>query len=200
MNRTFKEVISRRRSYYALSNGSSIPDREIEEILEFVIRYMPSAYNSQTTRLVLLLGDEHRKVWDIVKECLRKKVTSGQFEQTEQKINRSFASGYGTVLFFEDRSIVQSFQTQFPTYEENFPVWAQHTSAMHQLAVWAMLEDVGFGASLQHYNPLIDAEVKQTWQLPEEWALIAQMPFGLPVKQPAERVIMPVEERIKVFK
>ena len=84
--------------------------------------------------------------------------------------------------------------------EENFPGWSLQTSAMHQLAIWVMLEDVGFGASLQHYNPLIDEEVRRAWDLPEHWHLIAEMPFGLPVGKPGEKEFQPLEERVRIFK
>ena len=88
----------------------------------------------------------------------------------------------------------------FALYSGNFKTWSQHTSAMHQFTVWAMLEDLGFGASLQHYNPLIDEEVKRTWHFPKEWELIAQMPFGMPLEAPGEKTFKPLEERVKVFK
>lgn len=101
--------------------------------------------------------------------------------------------------FFEDRSIVEGLQKQFPTYHENFPTWSQHTSAMHQLAIWTMLEDKGLGASLQHYNPLIDEDVRSTWHLPETWQLIAQMPFGTPVAEPGGKEFDDLSERIKIF-
>ena len=200
MTRDFKETLKHRRSYYSISNGSPIPDREIEEIIELAVSHVPSAFNSQTARLVLLLGKEHKKFWDIVKETLRKIVPAADFGKTESKIDTSFASGYGTVLFFEDDSVVHGLQKAFPGYQENFPVWSHHTSARHQFAVWAMLEDVGFGASLQHYNPLIDGEVRKAWGLPETWKLIAQMPFGMPVQNPGEKEFAPLENRIKVFK
>ncbi|MDE8712373.1 nitroreductase family protein, partial [Phocaeicola vulgatus] len=58
------------------------------------------------------------------------------------------------------------------------------TVGMHQLAVWSMLADGGMGASLQHYNPLIVDEVRRVWNLSDDWKLIAQMPFGVPVAQP----------------
>ena len=50
-----------------------------------------------------------------------------------------------------------------------------------------MLEDMGLGASLQHYNPLIDDEVRRTWNLPGDWMMIAQMPFGTPTGEPGEK-------------
>jgi uncharacterized protein len=91
-------------------------------------------------------------------------------------------------------------QEAFSSYKDNFPGWSLQTSAMHQLAVWTMLEDVGFGASLQHYNPLIDEEVRHTWHLPEEWHLIAEMPFGLPVQGPGDKDFKDLDTRVKVFK
>jgi len=71
---------------------------------------------------------------------------------------------------------------------------------MHQLAIWTMLEEAGFGASLQHYNPLIDEEVVKTWNLPSTWKLVAQMPFGVPTQGPGEKSFQPIDERVKVFK
>ena len=73
----------------------------------------------------------------------------------------SFKAGYGTVLFLEDEAVVKSLQEQFAAYAENFPIWSNQASGMHQLVVWAALEAEGLGASLQHYNPLIDDEVKK---------------------------------------
>jgi predicted oxidoreductase (fatty acid repression mutant protein) len=50
-----------------------------------------------------------------------------------------------------------------------------------------------------YYNPLIDDQVKRNWQIPSEWKLIGQMPFGKPTAAPGEKEFMPLEERIKVF-
>ena len=200
MERSLKEALKLRRSYYAVSNKWLISDEEIENIVKFAVKHVPSAFNSQSTRLVLLLGEQHRKFWDIVKETLRKIVSAEAFKATETKVDTSFKAGYGTVLFFEDRTIVEGLQKAFPLYHEKFPIWSQHTSAMHQLAVWAMLEDAGFGASLQHYNPLVDKAVMAEWKLPENWELVAQMPFGVPLQEPGQKEFNPIEERVRVFK
>ncbi len=199
MERTFKEALEHRRSYYEISNQSPVSDEKIEEIVRYAVKHVPSAFNSQSTRLVLLFGENHLRLWNIVKETLRKIIPAEAFEKTESKVD-SFKAGYATVLYFEDQSVVKSLQEQFAAYADNFPVWSQHTSAMHQLAVWTMLEDAGFGASVQHYNPLIDEEVRKTWNLPESWKLIAQMPFGTPTAGPGEKVFAPIEDRLKVFK
>ena len=199
MKRTFEEALANRRSYYRLGNDRPVTDEEIVSIIHKAVKHVPSAYNSQSTRIVLLLGDEHRRLWDIVKSILKMMLPEEIYAQTEKKIERSFANGYGTVLFFEDTSVVNKFEEAYPLYRQNFKTWSQHTSAMHQFTIWTMLEDLGFGASLQHYNPLIDEKVKHTWHLPKEWELIAQMPFGMPLSAPGEKKMKPLAERVKVF-
>lgn len=200
MERNLKEALKHRRSYYAIGNQTTLPDDAIEEILDFATLHIPSAFNSQSTRMVLLLKEHHQKLWQIVSDVLRQTVPAAAFSTTEAKIKKSFASGYGTVLFFEDRCEVENLQKAFPLYHEKFPLWSQQTSAMHQLAVWTLLEDAGFGASLQHYNPLIDEQVQQEWKLPACWELIAQMPFGLPLEPPGKKEFKPLCERVRVFK
>ncbi len=200
MERTFSEALKHRRTYYSISNHSPILDQEIECIVNTAVRNVPSAFNSQTTRVVLLLGESHKKLWQIVKDTLKKIVPEEAFVKTEEKIDHSFACGYGTVLFFEDQLIVKELQKAFPAYQDKFPEWSLQTSGMHQFVIWTMLEDAGLGASLQHYNPLIDDEVRRTWHLPEHWHLIAEMPFGTPVQGPGEKEYLPLEDRVKIFR
>lgn len=200
MKKSIEESLSARRSYYAIGSKPTISDKEIEQIMDFALTNVPSAFNSQSTRLVLLLGENHAKLWNITKDILRSIVPGESFEATERKINSSFASGYATVLFYEDMNVVTGLQNNFPLYADNFPVWAEQTSAMHQLVVWTMLEQAGMGASLQHYSPLIDLQVAAHWAIPESWKLIAQMPFGNPLQEPAPKTMEPLSERLKVFK
>ncbi|MDR2040989.1 MAG: nitroreductase family protein [Tannerella sp.] len=199
MERSYKEAVKHRRSCYAITNRSPIGEAEIEERVRWTIAHVPSAFNSQSSRLVLLLGEHHPKLWRLVRETLRGIVPPEAFAATEQKIG-SFAAGYGTVLYFEDESVVKDLQERYPAYAENFPVWSAQTSAMHQITLWTLLDDAGLGASLQHYNPLIDREVSRIWALPAAWRLIAQMPFGAPAGAAAPKTFLPVEDRIRVFK
>ncbi|WP_455674569.1 nitroreductase family protein [Phocaeicola sp.] len=199
MTKSFKEALKARRTFYQIDNISTLSEKELLDLIRFAVEHVPSAFNSQTTRVVLLTDEAHQKLWKIVKNTLRKHVPEAAFAKTEQKIDGSFSCGYGTILYFEDMSIVHALQEQFPTYKDNFPIWAEQTDAMHQLTIWTMLEEAGMGASLQHYNPLIDDEVRAAWDLPAHWKLIAQMPFGIPVAQPGEKEVMPLDKRVFAF-
>ena len=71
---------------------------------------------------------------------------------------------------------------------------------MLQYIVWTALSNEGLGATLQHYNPLINAQVAAAWNVPESWTLVAQMPFGKPAAPAGDKTFEPVEDvRFKVF-
>lgn len=200
MKKDIKKAIENRRSYYNINDKSPISEEQIKEILDFAILNVPSAFNSQTTRVVLLLEQHHKKLWNIVKKVLKRIVSEEAFPATEAKIDNTFATGYGTILFYEDESIVEGLQQAFPSYSDNFPVWSQQTSAMHQFAIWTLLKDAGLGASLQHYNPIIDEEVAKAFHINPKWKLIAQMPFGTPTAEPGPKEFSPLEERVIVLR
>lgn len=200
MKKNMTEQLMRRRSRYALSPVSSLRDEEIIELVNTVVQHVPSAFNSQSTRVVVLLAEHHKKLWEIVQAELEKVTPPVAFEKTRKKLSRSFASGYGTVLFFEDTTVVKDLQERFPLYADNFPVWSQHTSAMHQLALWTSFAENGLGASLQHYNPLIDDAVSREWNIDPAWQLVAQMPFGVATDELPEKTFLPLAGRVKVYR
>lgn len=199
MSKEFYNVVKERRTIYALSKESSISDERIQEVVEAMVKDTPSSFNSQSSRVVVLLGKEHDALWDITKEALRKIVPAEAFSSTEEKIN-SFKAGYGTVLFFEDENIVKGLQEQFALYKDNFPIWSEQSSGMLQINVWNALSSEGLGASLQHYNPLIDDEVKAKWNIPANWKLRGQMPFGKPAAPAGEKSFLPIADKVKIFK
>ncbi|KAA8787031.1 putative oxidoreductase (fatty acid repression mutant protein) [Paenibacillus sp. 4624] len=197
---TFFDALKNRRSYYGISKESTISDAKIQEIVEEAVKYTPTAFNSQTSRAVVLLGEQHDQLWNHTEEILREVVGNEEaFQSTAEKM-AGFRSGYGTVLFFEDNNVVAQLQQNFAAYADNFPIWSNQSNGMLQLVIWTALEQEGLGASLQHYNPLIDEKVKQEWNIPEHWRLIAQMPFGKPTATPGEKEFQPIEERVKVHK
>ncbi|QEY23669.1 nitroreductase family protein [Neisseria animalis] len=187
-----------RRSIYALNKELPVSNEEINKIIEHAVLHTPSSFNSQSTRVVALFGAEHEKVWGFVEEALRAIVSADKFEPTAQKL-AMFKAAAATVLFFEDQDVVKGLQEQFPSYAENFPVWADHANAMTQYAVWTTLAAAGVGANLQHYNPLPDAAIAQEYGLPASWKLRAQMVIGGIAAPAGEKEFAPLEERFKVF-
>lgn len=199
MNLNLDEAIKNRRSFYGLSKEAVATDEKIQEVIEFAVANAPTAFNSQSGRVVVLLGEEHDAFWGLTSDTLKELSGDKDFSQTELKM-QSFSAGYGTVLFFEDKNVVKGLQEQFPSYSDAFPGYSLQSSGMLQYIVWTSLESLGFGASLQHYNPLVNAAVQKKWDLPESWELIAQMPFGKPTAPAAEKDVQSLEGRIKVFK
>lgn len=195
---SFLAHMKQRRTIYAIGQNVPIAADQIEEIIKEAVRNSPSAFNSQTSRIVTLYGESHAKFWSIVCETLRKIVPEDSFASTNAKIN-SFAAGYGTVLFFEDQDAVKSLQEQFPLYAEHFPAWSEHSTGIAQFAVWASLAEQHIGASLQHYNPVIDDEVAATFDIPENWKLRAELVFGSIEVPAGEKTFLDDSIRFKRF-
>jgi uncharacterized protein len=199
MAKEFIEAVRDRRSYYAIGKEPILSNDEIISLVENAVKNAPSAFNSQSSRVVVLLGKDHEKLWNETMDNLQKIIPAEQVPQTREKID-SFRNGYGTILYFEDQKTVTDLQEKFALYKDNFPVWSLESSGMLQYIIWTALEENGYGASLQHYNPLIDEAVASNWNLPRDWKLLGQMPFGNPLAQPDAKKFLPISERIKVFR
>ena len=195
---SFLDHIKQRRTIYAVGKNVALTPEKIESVIKEAVNHSPSAFNSQTSRIVTLFGDSHLQFWNIVRETLRKIVPDAAFEGTNAKIN-SFAAGYGTVLFYEDQDVVKSLQEQFALYADNFPVWSEHSSAIAQFAVWTALSEQNIGASLQHYNPIVDAEIAEIFDIPANWKLRAQLVFGSIEAPAGEKTFMAEADRFKTF-
>ncbi|MDR1684249.1 MAG: nitroreductase family protein [Elusimicrobiota bacterium] len=195
----FFEAVTTRRSRYALSAKSTISDDKLKEIIATAVLNAPSAYNAQPARVVVLLGQSHKKIWDIAMAALRKIVPADKFARTENKIN-SFAAAYGTVLFYNDEDTIKDLQTKYPDYKDNFALWAAQGMGLVQYGLWLALTAQGLGANLQHYNPLIDEEAAKAFNIPPGWKLLGQMPFGVPAAPPFKKTSKPAEELVKMLK
>ena len=195
---SFIELIKNRRSIYAIGNNLNQSNDEIEKLIKEAIRHSPSAFNSQSSRAVILFGQSHHKFWNTVLEVLKSIVPAEAVSGTEQKI-QSFAAGAGTVLFYEDQNVVKGLQEQFAAYADNFPIWSEHSTAIAQFAVWNILTEQGIGASLQHYNPIIDEKINVLFNIPSEWKLRAQLVFGSIEAKAGEKTFIDDESRFKTF-
>lgn len=192
-----KNLYQNRRSQYELGKNLPLAENEVLEIIDNAVKYSPSAFNSQTAHAVVLLGDNHQKLWDITFEELGKFLPNEDAKTATKAKLDGFAAAYGTILFFEDHDVVKGLQEQFPSYADNFPIWSEQSTGIASFAVWNALAESGVGANIQHYNPVIDERVAKEWNIPANLVLRAQMPFGEIVGEPA-----PIERksRLRVVK
>lgn len=199
MSNSFIELIKKRRTIYSLGNNLPVSQDRIAALIKEAVKHSPTAFNSQSSRVVVLFGENHKKLWNIVKDTLCAIVPADAFAATEGKIDNAFLSGAGTVLFFEDQSVVKGLQEQFALYADNFPIWSEQASGIAQFAVWTALSEENIGASLQHYNPVIDEQVSKAWNIPADWKLRAQLVFGSIEQEAGEKAFMDDESRFRIF-
>ncbi len=197
----YQDAIAARHSAYMLDDrieDAGVSADDVLAMLRSIAPKVPSSYNSQSARLILLTGEDHRRFWGIVEEVLRAKVNDDKrFARTEVKL-RGFAAAAGTVLFYEIDSVTDGLKETYPSYADVFPTWAEHGNAMIQFAVWTGFYDMGLAANIQHYNPIIDARVAGEFSVPEGYRLVAQMVFGRETQVPAGKPKLSGEDIVSV--
>ena len=90
------DAIESRRSIHQLTNESTIPDARIKELITHVVKHVPSSFNSQTTRLVVVLKEKHEELWDAIMEVYKVQLPADKFEQAKGRMTM-FRKAYGTV-------------------------------------------------------------------------------------------------------
>lgn len=185
------DALQKRRTVYALNDQLPVSTNEVVELVENATKLVPDAFNMKSQRVAVVLGAKNKELWQAIYNAFEGKVA-------QEKID-GFAAGAGTILYFYDKQTVESLQEQFAAYAQNFPVWAQQSNGMLQINVWSALAEKGIGANLQHYNPVIDNAVRSLLNLPENWVLVAQMPFGGIAAAPAPKDGEDISARVKVI-
>lgn len=199
MDNCFDMALEKRRSIYDLGKNEVISQENLTNLVKHKVMHCPSAFNSQSARVVILFSEAHLRLWGMVYNALKEIVPQNKFSATEEKI-KSFANGYATILFFEDSSVISSLEKKYPTYANNFSTWSQQSNGMLQYMIWTAVENKGAGASLQHYNELIEDKIIAELNLPLSWKLIAQMPIGSINTTADVKSFENIEKRVKVFK
>ena len=199
MSNQFIDLIRKRRTIYAIGDNVSQSTEYLTDLIQTAIKQSPSSFNSQSSRAVILFNGESEKFWGLVADKLKSYAKDEESAAKTTDKMASFAAGLGTVLFFEDLDVVSGLQAQFPTYAENFPIWTEHSTATAQFATWTALHTEGLGASLQHYNPIVDEQAHAEWDIPAHWKLRAQLVFGSVEGEAKEKGYMDDAARFKVF-
>ena len=137
MATAFLEALRLRRSHYPLTKNlpANLTKSRLEEIITETIRLTPSSFNSQSNRAVLLLGAEHEKLWDITRDTLKDIVPAENWEPTGKKMDM-FRGAAGTVMVFEDETVIKGMQEKFALYKDRFAPWATQSSGMLVSFTW----------------------------------------------------------------
>ena len=200
MKEQLLDLAKKRRSIYALGRNVEQSQDDIANLIKEDIKWAPTPFNNQTTRAVILFNENHEKLWDIVAKRLKSEVpTEAAYQKTLEKIN-GFKAAFGTVLFYTDEKIVHRFENDFALYADNFADWSEQAQGNAQFAVWTSLAENGIGANLQHYNPLIDDQVKEAFNIPDSWKLRAQLDFGSIEAPAGDKDFIEDSERFRVLK
>lgn len=115
----FLKTAAARRTYYDLKDTSPIPDSHIQELVHDTIKHTPSPFNSQTTRVALVLKDEHNKLWGNIMGVYEAMLPADHFAHAKGRME-GFSKGHGTTLFYEDMDVVKEMQGKFASYADKF--------------------------------------------------------------------------------
>jgi predicted oxidoreductase (fatty acid repression mutant protein) len=192
LNMGIIDSLAKRRSYYDINRNLPVDIDEVIDVIDQVTELVPDAFNMKSSRVVVVTGSNQDKLWDKIFDVFEGKVP-------REKID-GFKAGSGTILYFYDTDVVSNLQKQFPSYAHNFPVWANQAVGMLQLSIWTALRELEIGASLQHYNPVIDEAIKEMFDLPASWSLNAQMPFGGIGSEREPKEPENIRDRVLIFK
>ncbi|SCU96531.1 LADA_0H01420g1_1 [Lachancea dasiensis] len=187
----FLEALASRRSVYALKPElpAGIATKDVQNIVQQIIKDTPTCFNSQGNRAVILTGESHKKVWDHVYNKI-------PLENFKKRPLSCRDEAFGTVVFMVDNVKTKELQDMFPAWSSAFPDFVAHSSGAAQISTWSALELVGLGGHLQHFSDFVSEALPQG-AIEEGWKVHAQLVFGLPTAAPAEKTY--IENDVKVF-
>ncbi|ANZ57759.1 nitroreductase [Fructilactobacillus lindneri] len=201
MDTQLLDLMKKRRTIYALGKNVSIPQDELYKYIKEVVKYTPSAFNSQPVRAVVLFNEQHDKLWDMVSDALQDNIAPDAFLRTKAKIS-TFKNAFGSVLFYTDMDVVKAYadNPKLATYQYQEYNWSEEAQGNAQFAVWTGLEENGLGVNIQHYDPLIDPLVNSEFKIPASWQLRAEMNFGSIENPAGDKDFMDDAKRFKLYK
>lgn len=97
MSSQFIDLVKARRTYYALDNTLPVSHDRVTHVVEELVQAVPSAFNSQTNRVVLLFDYEHRILWEMISSALESDASASEEQRaaTSQRL-AAFNAAAGT--------------------------------------------------------------------------------------------------------
>lgn len=93
MSGDFYSAIEERRSIYGILDEFVISDERIEEVVQFAVANTPTAFNSQTGRIVVLLGNSNKDFWQVIFESIKEGLAEEHIEKKESLTHLQVAMG-----------------------------------------------------------------------------------------------------------
>ncbi|WP_195853402.1 nitroreductase family protein [Aerococcus urinae] len=193
-----KDLAAKRRSIYHIGKNTDHSAKEIVDALQAVLKDVPTAFNSQTSRIVIAFGDKHQALWDEIYQ-VQEGVLEGDMWEQMSGVIQGAKEGLGTILFFEDLNEVEN----MPANPERSTAYKENNNANHQYAAWLTLAELDLGATLQQFNigyeQGFDKSIRQMFDLPDSYAMLAQMPFGSIETPAGDKDYIDQDEKVRVY-
>ena len=194
----YSDILKTRRSIYILNDQLPVSQAIVTGRVKEAISLSPTAFMMQDIHAVILTGDNHKKLWDkIVYNTLQKIVPAEAFKRTEIKLN-TFSQAAGTILLLRDLEAVERMKKEYATYADEMDNWSWQDLGITMVNIWNSLAEINVGVNIQHYNPLIDDEVKATWNIPTNYQLVGQMVYGGIASRPGDKERKGDDELVRV--
>ena len=68
------DVIKARRTYYAINDQLPVEDTTVVDFVKKATELVPDAFNMKSARAVVVLGDKHKQLWDVIYDAFGGKV------------------------------------------------------------------------------------------------------------------------------
>ncbi len=171
----FTQLARLRRSDYDIDDQVLLSKDEITEIIKDTISNSPTAYNAQSFQVLVLFDSKHDTFW--------------------KALNRP-QPGFGTLILFADNNAIEE---RMPTTADRQDIYKNQDSAILAYALWLALNNVELGVSLHHFNVGDDQFVRDLFNLPDSWEMLAQMPFGRVVNATPKKDRLPAENFLTIL-
>ena len=85
-----------RQTVFYIAPHITIPDERVRKLVANAFHFAPRCISIRYARGLVLLGDEHKKLWDLTLEVARSSVPHSRLGFIERQVEL-FRKGYGTV-------------------------------------------------------------------------------------------------------
>src|SRR5699024_10773167 len=102
-----------------------------------IVREVPSASNSQTTRVAFVFGDKNVELWDHILD-VQKDVLQGDMWERMSGVMEGAKNGDGTIIFFEDIKAVR----EMPTSATRVEVLKESNKMNVQYDTWLDITEI----------------------------------------------------------